>query len=575
MPSPTRTLTDWVAEAHGQTEGREWIGRRRGLKAPSAKPDAELFHCARRPDGSWQVERYRFDRRRDPPSDRGAMFVQVSRASRRFELTFAAVAQDGDSNRWDLVLEGRWHVAEPFRFLLSWAVDMVSPDLPLSRRLVESRIANRVRSQLQRAVEQAVAEAGDLERVRGGHVLSPQAMSEQMEEWLVEDGIVTEIERVRWTSADAAAAEAERKRLADLEQAKKERRRQREAELREMAADARYRDEKRRIEADEAISDKERDHRLQLLEERHRKELVETRTQREAARYKAERLALDHELTLVRLHNEIDAEKEVARRQKEADCIHQQQTEFLGKAEQALEKLTALPGEILGKLAGKAAFQTAERVLSPEYGFRTEELQSLGYAGAQQLLVQAAREKALLDGEPLVLSKADLADRTVRCTRVEGGRTRDIGVARVKGLGVNTPLRFELSAQRDGFVTVLNVGTSGRVWLHVPNLYVTPDETRLSSGSTSTVPGPELLPADRLREAGLDYVEAGPPGWEHVVALISDEPLASVEALYRATPACPLVQLEPTEVEELLGRLHAAPSESWSGACLSFLVAGG
>jgi hypothetical protein len=121
-------------------------------------------------------------------------------------------------------------------------------------------------------------------------------------------------------------------------------------------------------------------------------------------------------------------------------------------------------------------------------------------------------------------------------------------------------------------VTLLNIGRSGAVYVHVPNAYVSPHQARVKGGWTYAVPGPELLPWDRLRQLGLDYVEVGPPGWEHMAVLVSDEPVVSPSMSARSTTESPFAKLTPEEVDGVCGLLTDMPAGSWSAAVLSFRV---
>ena len=150
--------------------------------------------------------------------------------------------------------------------------------------------------------------------------------------------------------------------------------------------------------------------------------------------------------------------------------------------------------------------------------------------------------------------------------------TRDIGTAKVKGLPINASLQFEFSTSKAGYLTLLNLGTSGGVYVHVPNAYVGIRQARVDAGHTYSIPGPELLPWDRLRGLGLDYVEIGPPGWEHIAVLVSEEPLITPEIATQARPEAPFVKLTEEQIAELCNRLSEEPSDKWTSGVLSFLV---
>ena len=224
--------------------------------------------------------------------------------------------------------------------------------------------------------------------------------------------------------------------------------------------------------------------------------------------------------------------------------------------------LARLPGDLLVQLSDRDAEnanRAAERLVSPEFNVSPSALARLGYHVDRQSLVQFLRDKEVADGKPITLSKAELV-------------TRDIGTAKVKALPVNTTLQFELATTRRGYVTFLNIGTSGTVYMQIPNAYVDLEASRVEVGRAYRVPGVELMPWERLRQDGLDYLEAGPPGWEHLVAIVSDKPFIDGGCLARTRVEPPFVILSPAEISDLCDALSQRNTKSWSAGVLSFLV---
>lgn len=201
----------------------------------------------------------------------------------------------------------------------------------------------------------------------------------------------------------------------------------------------------------------------------------------------------------------------------------------------------------------------AELLVSPEHGVSASAVAALGFRVERQNLVEALRRKAATDDEKVQIRKTELV-------------TRDIGTAKVKGLPINTSLQFEFTTLRSGYVTLINIGTSGSVYVHVPNAYVTLDHAKVDHARSYAIPGPELLPCEQLRRFGLDYVEAGPPGWEHIAALVSDEPVVGEHVLAQGRPDAPFVKLAPSDIEGLCEALGSLSSEAWTAGVLSFLV---
>jgi len=406
------------------------------------------------------------------------------------------------------------------------------------------------------------AQSHSIDQLRERNALPAQWWQRQLCEWLEEYGISVRVSEVALRSAEAEAAEAEAARQRDLQRVAQARQRERDAELREAAARAEYEKGKAQIESDRNLSERERPHQLQMLEKRHRKELLEANTEIENARREAEKATLEHELTLARLRSDAEAVKRTETKEKEAEDHHKMVLQELGEMRAVLARLSDLPDNLLARLAdqdARKANEAAERVVSPEFGFVASTLARLGFQVDRQGLVQYLREKAACDGQPVIVRKRELV-------------TRDIGTCKVKALPVNTSLQFEFTSARAGYVTLLNIGTSGSVYVHVPNAYVAMERARVDGGRPYAIPGAELLPWERLRQFGLDYVEVGPLGWEHIAVLVSDEPLVNARALAKASSGAPFVKLTSDDIADLCDALSNAPADMWSAGVLSFLV---
>jgi hypothetical protein len=98
------------------------------------------------------------------------------------------------------------------------------------------------------------------------------------------------------------------------------------------------------------------------------------------------------------------------------------------------------------------------------------------------------------------------------------------------------------------------------------------EKAKVNRGRSYAVPGPELLPWERLRQLGLDYVEVGPPGWEHIAVLITDRPLITSNVIERASSDMPFVKLDAEDITELCDILADEPADQWTAGVLSFLV---
>ena len=302
------------------------------------------------------------------------------------------------------------------------------------------------------------------------------------------------------------------------------------------------------------LSEAEKAHQLQVLEVRHRKELLEAEAEVEAASKARERAALEHEGAVAKLKNNLAAVASAEERQAELVQREERIADSLAKAQKAIDRLAGISEPLLQQLADQTAkngYQAAERLVSPEFGFTAAQLRALGFDVGRQSLVEFLTDKAKQDGGALELKKQDLV-------------TRDIGAAKVKALSIGKSLQFKLESKRAGFVTILNLGTSGAVYVHVPNGLIADKGVRIADGKCYLIPGEELFPWQ------WDYREEGPAGWEHIVGIVSDAPVLPDTITGRSTTEAPIVKLRPDELDGVFSTLNDLPAESWSAGVLSF-----
>jgi hypothetical protein len=490
------------------------------------------------------------------PNDGRMMFYHISVTPHPVSLSFAKLLRDDDGNEWDCRVQGTLTIVDPCRFLSDYAINIASPGIPLSTAMIESWTAN----VLSLLVRKSLPSDGRCSRkdLSSGNAVLVKWWQTQVPKWLNGYSINVEVTDACYESATAKTAEAEEARQRELERIARAKERERDAELQEVTKKAAYEKRKTQIEDDWRLSVQEKQHQLQLLEMRHRKEILDADLEIENVRREAERAVLEHELALSRLKGD-QSVKQAEDREREAECRHDT---VLRELTELREMLTRLPGDLLGQLAATdadRANKAAERLVSPEFNVLPGTLARLGYRVDQQGLMQSLREKALADGEPIAI-------------RIMESVTRTIGTAKVKALPINTSLQFQFSSTKAGYVTLLNVGTSGAVYVHVPNAYVGVQGAKAERGKTYSVPGPELLPWGSLRRYGLDYVEIGPPGWEHLVVLISEKPLLSAKVLVNTSGESPFARLRMDDLQEMCDLLSEEPAGAWCAGVLSFLV---
>jgi hypothetical protein len=521
------------------------------VKLPEASADVDFFKVTG-PTANPELSRVsRADAMKCLVRNQGVKVLVLRKVPAHFALSFPGIVKDGEGNGWDLLLDGSCSVRDIRDFLARYGVDAVTPETPVSKTLLESWLAGTVRTQVKDALVGSAI--GDL---RDKDSLPARWWETQFNKWLSPAGLSMRVVSARWASADAARAEEERLREREMQRMAQEWERQRQAESREARAEADYEKEKARIETDRELTESDRTHQREVLELRHRKEVLAAEAEIENARRASELAALEHEVALARLRKDLGSASKAETRLAEAHSQHDALSAALAKATAVLDQLSRIGEPLLQQLVNtdtKRAHQAAERLVSPEFGISASALAAMGFGVANQALVQTLTGKQTADGQAVLLSKADLA-------------TRDIGTAKVKALPIGRSLQFKLVSQRAGYVTLLNLGTSGAVFLHVPNAMIGKQNVRVMEGRPYFVPGEELFPW------AWDYREEGPAGWEHIVGIVSDAPVIAADILARSSAESPIVRLTPEEVGLLFAKLEDMPAEKWSSGVLSFLV---
>ena len=523
------------------------------IKLPEASPDLDFFRGCNATENPELSRISRDKAMKDLASDHESKVLVLRKSPMPFALAFTSILKDDEGNKWDLLLQGSCALHSLELFLNRYGVHTITSEMPVSRVIMESWIFSAVQTQVRDAL--VGTKASDL---LDKDFLPAQWWEIQFNKWLLSGGLAFKDLSVEWKSADAARAEEERVRKLEMEHIEQERDLQLQAELREAKVKAGYLTEKARIEADRRLSETERTHQLQVLELSHRKELLDAETDIDNARRKAEQAALEHEVTIARLRHDLESARKAETRMSEVRNECATFTEVMTKATILLKQLGGISEPLLQQLASKdstQAYQAAERLSSPEFNISASTLATLGFGVEKQALVQRLAKKQSCDAQAVRLLKLDFI-------------TRDIGTAKINALPIGRSLQFEFNSRRAGYATLLNLGTSGNVYLQVPNAMIGGQNVRIVSDKSYFVPGRDFFPWDG------DYREEGPSGWEHIVGIVSDEPVIPQDILFRSTLDSPIVRLTAEEVSMLFSQLEDMNPSTWSAGVLSFLVGG-
>lgn len=473
------------------------------------------------------------------PEYRDATFYRVATTGFPVTLQWTRLPCGSDRVPVDLDVMANLRVADATAFLESVARARCAAGVPFNTELIASWLADTMRPTL-------LNELGrySLDALLQKNPLPDRWWRRALGERTKDCGLAIEgVGGVIWSSPDAEAARIADERRQYLASVENQQRVERESELARARIEARHQKEMKALELDAV--------RQQALEAQHRADLAAIEAEWERQRRAAEIEAQEHELRLAELRRDTEEAARVRERQERSQAASEERAK-------AFDRLATLPTDVWQELTDTnpaTRHASAERLVT-EHGVGATLLAWLGLGVSNQLLLEYMRDRAQADNRQVTVEKPDL-------------QTRTIGTRIVQAVPINASLQMHVSSHRTGYLTLLNLGTSGHLVLHVPNAYVQPRQARIDAGRRYHVPGPEFLPEESLRNAGLGYIEAGPPGWEHMLAIVSDEPLIDEAQLLTASPTNPLVDIN---LERFFDTLSQRQPDSWSPGILSFLA---
>jgi hypothetical protein len=559
----------------------------------------------------------------DPGTAREAWAMHIRAEPWHAALTLSKIGQD-QGHDWDLLLTTIWTIEDARVFAKVCILPQLTPDSSLSTAEAERWMMERIEHEIRDALAKY-----SVEQLRDPNSVLAQDWETRFRVWAVETGLRIRVTRQELYSASAAAAEERRQQQELDNRVRADRQAMRQRELDELRYESVYEEQKQQISLDTALSAAQREAQLdelerarqsrkdqfeqhQLLaiqaielmrtqhetqlanlqqrahderlqqqremqaqfEERRRLARIEEASRLKQLRAKGEQLRNQVQLSRAELdartaeneHLQEEARKEALRREaefalrmKESELriknLEAQLQEPANRAQAAseatqtlLQGITQLLTDLLGR-DDRKSHQAAE-MFTNVYGTNPQVMQSFGADMTRQTLVDQWTSKARQDGHAVQLLKSDFT-------------TRDLGLMTADTLRVGSSLALAVTSQRAGYVTLLNLGTSGKFWRLTPGPLCSVDCSRIAAGSHYEVPGPKLFPYQyALRENG-------PAGWEHIVAIVSDQPLFSQTA-YSANDG-KIIEVSRETLLQVNAKLQQSP-DSWTAAVLSFFV---
>lgn len=539
-----------VAERFGAGPGGilNWLGgAKRKLQQFVESADSETYLWKRFTDGAERMDRVQEAKQVGRLGDSDVL-ARVTQGAFEAQLGYSQLTGN-EGTAFDVTIVGTWRISDCRTFLNDYGLARLKVATDVSITEIETILAGCCKQAVTDEMRTVTYEA-----LKQQDALPLKWWASKLSQWIGAEWLeLVKVKDVRYESATADKAEEIKTRQEFIELEAAEREQQHDREMRRQHAQADYEKALRELQARTDLKEQELQAQLEQVKLEHDKFLLQAREEVETARLEAEKKRAVLEAEIARIRNRSDDAAERLQRAKESEKRTQEVLEQIHVSQAELtETAKVFQTAVQEGLAG------AERISASATGVSSATMSLLGKAEGSAYLARVLREKAMASPEAVMMRKVEL-------------RTRDIGTKKVDSLAINTSLQFEFLSQRPGFATVLNIGTSGTVWLQSPNAYVGVDVAKVESGQKHQIPG-QLLPTDDLSRNGLAYLEVGPPGWEELIAIVSKEPLMTEADVFRSTPNSPFVALSTDRIEQLLDQLAELGEDDWNTGVLSFLV---
>ncbi len=509
------------------------------LSAFIAKPGGDVFlHHAFA--GGESTTRQIFDAK-EMITGTGVQYVRLVNEPFKLKLTFAGL-HDSAGAELDVIIECEYVIKNVRYFLYGFALERLKVAVTVEVDELETVLSAQCRIPV---VDEIAKNSYDYYTKE--HGLSTSWWRQYLQPQLKFHGaVLNSIDAVEYSSAAVERAEALKAREKELALEARERQQLKEAELQLQAELQQYEAARTNLENSKQLNDLQRQ--FQLEELKRQKQLKELE-------YVG---ALEeHRLNICKMRAGA-----VADIIKSARPGNGGKPASIARAEKDLEELgRSLQASLLAAAKGDPAklADNLTRIGSGATGIAAETLELLDDTAGLHYKARIFKDKADAEPRPITMRKSEL-------------HAHDIGSYKVAAMPVGSPLQFEFTANRAGYATILNFGTSGRIWLHSPNAYVSSEQAEVSSDATYQVPGCDLLPEAALSSNRLGYIEAGPAGWEELIVIISEQPLIDESVLDGVEPRNPFVELTGDAFDAIAEKLNNLQPDAWSVGILSFLV---
>ena len=127
-------------------------------------------------------------------------------------------------------------------------------------------------------------------------------------------------------------------------------------------------------------------------------------------------------------------------------------------------------------------------------------------------------------------------------------------------------LNFSFTTSKSGFVTILNLGTSGKMTVLLPNALTGSDSSWVKTEQGVRYDFPKSFMPDLDEDS---FIEDSSSSLEGIYTIVTPQPVLPCKQTGQLTE---LSELSYSEVEKIIETLKNTPPETWSGGCLEFQV---
>jgi hypothetical protein len=478
---------------------------------------------------------------------RGERLFAVCRRRVEFSTVVANVCHE-DGYDWNYALEGGIVIFDHAKFLSAWALDegACGPD-----GIDAARFSHCVLAALEPKVRDMIAECREGHGYRVSEIEEKDALPVKTWNMAFAAAGVPKLAGLRVEVTDKAflspSREVEARRIAAAEaqrELENQIRREYEAAVNGKAAEAELEEmDRRRKRAQLAFEKEQADFEAAIKKQRI-----------DLAVYEANKLN-EAKVKLQKALNDEEIRRRQATGQTESGhvkAMSSAMSELVERLGAMMEKLGAL-GVAAEEIGKKASETKADPVVTPSYHGMSDNFHSV----MQELRGQAP------DGIVVSLvaarSQDGYATRDLLPVRQKGGAKGGEGV-----LHVGDRMTLRLKSPRSGYLTLFNLGTSGRVSKIFPHAAFGTTSNRIDAGRVYMLPG-ELMPSDALPDGV--WEETGPVSRLHglperIVAILTDDPADIGEQCFGGV-ARMLTRGGFESVEESIASILELPAGSW------------